>query len=162
MKREIMLSIINSRLTFSTSQHSRRFTNILRWKSSKPQLPFLKPEDLEEKFTLGSGPGGQAVNRTANAVFLKHLPTGLWVKCHQTRSIEKNRKIARELLATRLDNHINGENSIENQQKLIDKVKLEKRKEKTKLKYEQKRLEKLGPVETLETCSNENHDKPAE
>ena len=162
MKIEIMLSIINSRLTFSTSHHSRRFTNIFRWKSSKPQLPLLKPEDLEEKFTLGSGPGGQAVNRTANAVFLKHLPTGLWVKCHQTRSIEKNRKIARELLATRLDNHINGENSIENQQKLIDKVKLEKRKEKTKLKYEQKRLEKLGPVETLETCSNENHDKPAD
>ena len=128
-------------------------------------MPLLKSEDLEEKFTLGSGPGGQAVNKTANAVFLKHLPTGLWVKCHQTRSIEKNRKIARELLATRLDNHINGENSIENQQKLIDKVKLEKRKEKTKLKYEQKRLEKLGPVETLETCSNdndENHDKPAD
>ena len=160
-----MLSIIYSKLTFSTSQYSRLFTNILRWKSSKPQLPLLKPEDLEEKFTLGSGPGGQAVNRTANAVFLKHLPTGLWVKCHQTRSIEKNRKIARELLATRLDNHINGENSIENQQKLIDKVKLEKRKEKTKLKYEQKRLEKLGPAETLETCSNdndENNDKPAE
>ena len=156
---KIMLSIINSRLTFSTSQYRRNFTNIIRGKSSKTQLPLLKPEDLEEKFTLGSGPGGQAVNKTANAVFLKHLPTGLWVKCHQTRSIEKNRKIARELLATRLDNHINGENSIENQQKLIDKVKLEKRKEKTKLKYEQKRLEKLGPVETLETCSN---DKPAE
>ena len=154
-----MLSIIYSKLTFSTSQYSRSFTNIIRWKCSKFQLPLLKPEDLEEKFTLGSGPGGQAVNKTANAVFLKHLPTGLWVKCHQTRSIEKNRKIARELLATRLDNHINGENSIENQQKLIDKVKLEKRKEKTKLKYEQKRLEKLGPAETLETCSN---DKPAE
>ena len=160
-----MLSILNSKLTFSTSQYCRRITNIIRGKSSKFQLPLLKPEDLEEKFTLGSGPGGQAVNKTANAVFLKHLPTGLWVKCHQTRSIEKNRKIARELLATRLDNHINGENSIENQQKLIDKVKLEKRKEKTKLKYEQKRLEKLGPAETLETCSNdndENHDKPAE
>ena len=115
-----------------------------RFKSrvNKENYPVLNPEDLEEKFTLGSGPGGQAVNRTANAVFLKHLPTGLWVKCHQTRSIESNRKIARQLLLGRLDNHLNGENSVENQQKILDKLKLEKKKEKTRLKYEQKKLEK--------------------
>ena len=103
----------------------------------------LKPEELEEKVTLGSGPGGQAVNKTANAVFLKHLPTGLWVKCHQTRSLENNRKIARKLLLVKLDNFVNGENSLENQQKAIDKVNLERKKEKVRLKYEKKRQEKL-------------------
>ena len=103
----------------------------------------LKPEELEEKVTLGSGPGGQAVNKTANAVFLKHLPTGLWVKCHQTRSLENNRKIARKLLLVKLDNFVNGENSAENRQKAIDKVNHERNKEKVRLKYEKKRLEKL-------------------
>ena len=127
----------NSQLSFS------------RLKSSidKSLYPVLKPEDLEEKFTLGSGPGGQAVNKTANAVFLKHLPTGVWVKCHQTRSIESNRKIARDLLTRKLDNHLNGENSIENQQKEIDRINLAKKKEKTRLKYEKKRLEKLSKEE---------------
>ena len=116
----------------------------IRFKSriNRDNFPVLNPEDLEEKFTLGSGPGGQAVNKTANAVFLKHLPTGLWVKCHQTRSIESNRKIARQLLLGKLDNHLNGENSAENQQKILDKLKHEKKREKTRLKYEQKRIEK--------------------
>ena len=116
----------------------------VRFKSRivKDNFPVLNPEELEEKFTLGSGPGGQAVNKTANAVFLKHIPSGLWVKCHETRSIESNRKIARQLLLRKLDNHLNGENSVENQQKVLDKLKLEKKKEKTRLKYEQKRLEK--------------------
>ena len=121
-------------------------TIIMRLKSSldRSQVPVvLKPEDLEEKVTLGSGPGGQSVNKTANAVFLKHLPTGLWVKCHQTRSLENNRKIARKLLLVKLDNFVNGENSAENRQKAIDKVNLERNKEKVRLKYEKKRLEKL-------------------
>ena len=95
--------------------------------------------ELEEKVTLGSGPGGQAVNKTANAVFLKHLPTGLWVKCHQTRSVETNRKIARQLLITKLDNCVNAENSVENQKKAIDKLKHERKKEKTRKKYEERR-----------------------
>ena len=122
----------------------KHIVNQIRFKSrvNKENYPVLNPEDLEEKFTLGSGPGGQAVNRTANAVFLKHVPTGLWVKCHQTRSVESNRKIARQLLLGKLDNHLNGENSVENQQKILDKLKLVKKKEKTRLKYEQKKLEK--------------------
>eukprot|EP00092_Neocalanus_flemingeri_P044196 GFUD01048912.1.p1 GENE.GFUD01048912.1~~GFUD01048912.1.p1 ORF type:complete len:137 (+),score=45.64 GFUD01048912.1:258-668(+) len=100
----------------------------------KSSVPRLDQADLQEKVTLGSGPGGQAVNKTANAVFLKHLPTGLWVKCHQTRSVEMNRKIAKQLLVIKLDNLVNGENSVENRKKT---------KEKTRLKYEQRKLESL-------------------
>ena len=115
-----------------------------RLKSSKSRIdkssvPRLDPADLQEKVTLGSGPGGQAVNKTANAIFLKHLPTGLWVKCHQTRSVEMNRKIAKQLLITKLDNYVNEDNSVENQQKAIDKLKLERKKEKTRKKYEERR-----------------------
>ena len=115
-----------------------------RYKSSKSKIdqssvPRLDPADLQEKVALGSGPGGQAVNKTANAIFLKHLPTGLWVKCHQTRSVEMNRKIAKQLLITKLDNYVNEDNSVENQQKAIDKRKLERKKEKTRKKYEERR-----------------------
>ena len=111
---QLLKTVLLSRPTTLTAIRLKSFID-------RSSVPVLKPEELEEKVTLGSGPGGQAVNKTANAVFLKHLPTGLWVKCHQTRSLENNKKIARKLLLTKLDNYVNGENSIENQQKVIDK-----------------------------------------
>lgn len=83
------------------------------------QVPKLNDEDLEEDFVRGSGPGGQAVNKTSNAVNLKHKPTGLIVKCHQSRSLDMNRKTAREILVQKLDNLINGEMSVEAQKKRI-------------------------------------------
>ncbi len=55
-------------------------------------------EDLEERFVLGSGSGGQKINKTASCVYLKHLPSGHEVTCQETRSREKNRVIARERL----------------------------------------------------------------
>lgn len=45
-----------------------------------PALPQLKEEDLEETYVRGTGPGGQAVNKTTNCVVLKHKPTGTVVK----------------------------------------------------------------------------------
>lgn len=40
------------------------------------KFPKLNENELQEQFVRGSGPGGQAVNRTSNAVVLKHIPTG--------------------------------------------------------------------------------------
>ena len=48
-------------------------------------IDWFREEDLYEKFVYGSGKGGQAVNKTRNCVFLKHLPTGTIVKCHAGR-----------------------------------------------------------------------------
>lgn len=56
-------------------------------------------EDLEESFVLGSGPGGQKVNKTCSAVRLYHAPSGLTVKCCESRSRELNRWLARRLLS---------------------------------------------------------------
>lgn len=42
---------------------------------------------------------------------LKHLPTGIVVKSQATRSREQNRKHARELLAQKVDDLRNGEQS---------------------------------------------------
>lgn len=56
-------------------------------------------EDLEESFILGSGPGGQKTNKTSNVVRLSHEPSGLMVRCGETRSRETNRWLARRMLA---------------------------------------------------------------
>ena len=59
-------------------------------------------EDLEESFILGSGPGGQKVNKTSSTVRLHHAPSGLTVKCGESRSREQNRWMARRELAEKL------------------------------------------------------------
>lgn len=41
------------------------------------RVPVLKEEELDEHFIKGSGPGGQAVNKTNNCVMLVHKPTGI-------------------------------------------------------------------------------------
>lgn len=59
--------------------------------------------DLLEKFVRGSGAGGQKINKTSNCVFLKHLPTGVCIKCQMDRSREMNRFLARRELCDQLD-----------------------------------------------------------
>lgn len=55
-------------------------------------------KDLEERFVLGSGAGGQKINKTSSCVYLKHLPSGVEVNCQETRFRERNREIARARL----------------------------------------------------------------
>lgn len=59
-------------------------------------------DDLEERFILGGGPGGQKTNKTSNVVRLEHEPSGLSVRCGETRSRETNRWLARRMLAERI------------------------------------------------------------
>ncbi len=65
----------------------------------------LDDNDLNEEFMRSSGPGGQHVNRTASAVRLTHEPTGITVRCQSERSQHKNRRIARDLLKSKLYQH---------------------------------------------------------
>ncbi len=66
----------------------------------------IKEDDLIEKFILGSGKGGQKVNKTSSCVYLKHIPTGIEVKCQQERSREANRFFARRALCERIEKEI--------------------------------------------------------
>ncbi len=59
--------------------------------------------DIMEKFVRARGPGGQNVNKTSTAVYLKHLPSGIEVKMQQERSQALNRFLARRVLADKLE-----------------------------------------------------------
>ena len=63
----------------------------------------IRDEDLQEDFIRGSGPGGQKVNKTSSTVVLRHLPTGVEVRCQKERSQVMNRHWARVELCDRLE-----------------------------------------------------------
>ena len=86
----------------------------------------LRESDLIEKFVRSQGKGGQNVNKLSTCVYLKHLPTGLEVKCQQERSQALNRFIARRILADKLEKIILGKKSEEEQR--IAKIRRQKRK----------------------------------
>lgn len=72
----------------------------------------VRDEDLVEKFVRSSGPGGQKVNKTSTAVYLKHLPTGIEVKIQTSRSQSLNRFLARRQLADELEALRDGKQSV--------------------------------------------------
>lgn len=114
-------------MSFYVHQHTST-----RWKHDKPDYSPLDESELEEMYTKGTGPGGQSVNKTSNCVVLKHIPTGIVVKCHETRSLHSNRKLARQRLQERLDVHYHGENSFVELQKKDFARRKEERKKRTR------------------------------
>lgn len=85
----------------------------------------IDPADLVEKFVRGSGAGGQKINKTSNCVFLKHLPSGIAIKCQLERSREMNRFLARRELCDQMDSILHGKLSAKNQE--IEKLRRQKR-----------------------------------
>ncbi len=86
----------------------------------------IKDSDLEEKFIRSQGKGGQKVNKTATCVYLKHLPSGIEVKCQRERSQALNRFLARRILVEKLEAKILGKETEEEQK--IEKIRRQKRK----------------------------------
>jgi protein subunit release factor B len=85
----------------------------------------IREEDLEERFILGSGAGGQKINKTSSAVSLRHVPSGLFVKIQASRSREVNRWMARRTLAERLLAQISGVQTARQQE--AEKIRRQKR-----------------------------------
>lgn len=66
-------------------------------------LANIKNEDLDIEFFRSGGPGGQNVNKLSTAVRLKHNPSGVIVECQTQRTQEQNRKIAMQILISKLE-----------------------------------------------------------
>ena len=85
----------------------------------------VRDEDIVEKFIRSQGPGGQNVNKVSSCVYLRHIPTGIEVKCQQERSQALNRFLARRMLLRKIEARILGRLSEE--RKRIEKVRRQKR-----------------------------------
>ncbi|MDD5492562.1 MAG: peptide chain release factor-like protein [bacterium] len=86
----------------------------------------VKEQDLVEHFVRSQGKGGQNVNKVATAVYLKHIPSGVEIKCQQERSQILNRFLARRLLVDKIEALVLGRRSAE--QHRIEKIRRQKRK----------------------------------
>lgn len=111
----------------------------------------IRDDDLIEKFILGSGSGGQKINKTHSCVYLKHIPSGLEIKCQKDRSRVMNRFLARRELCEKLEYALFREKSKKQQE--ISKVRRQKK------RRSRRTQEKL--VETKRTTSTKkNFRKP--
>ena len=86
----------------------------------------INESDIIERFVRSSGAGGQKVNKTSTCVYLKHIPSGIEVKCQKERSQVLNRFLARRILADKIEQVQLGKKSEE--AKRVAKIKRQKRK----------------------------------
>ncbi len=98
----------------------------------------IDEKDLIERFVRSGGHGGQNVNKVSTCVYLKHVPTGIEVKCQRERSQALNRFIARRILADKIENVLLGKESREQQER--ERIRRQKRRRSRKAKEKVLRL----------------------
>ncbi len=104
----------------------------------------IRESDIQERFVKGSGSGGQKINKSSTCVYLRHVPTGIEVKCQRERSQSINRYIARRELCDRIEARKTGE--VQRVDREISKIRRQKsaRSRKTKRKMMRDKLHRSG------------------
>ena len=110
----------------------------------------IREEDIVERFIRSRGHGGQNVNKVSTCVYLKHVPTGIEVKCQQERSQALNRFLARRILIQKIGDQTLGRES-EKQQR-IAKIKRQKRKRSKRAKEKVLHLKHLQSEKKRARC----------
>jgi protein subunit release factor B len=105
-----------------------------KWLSERMEALGLRERDIEEKFIRSSGSGGQKVNKTSTCVYLRHIPTGIEVKCMRERSQSLNRFLARRELVEKISKVEGRMTSANTKMVKIRRQKAKKRK-RTRAKY---------------------------
>lgn len=103
------------------------------WLRERMKALGIREDDIQEKFVRSSGKGGQKVNKSATCVYLKHIPTGIEIKCMKDRSQSINRFLARRELLIKIEELL-GQSPKELKKGKIRKQKSKKRK-RAALKY---------------------------
>jgi protein subunit release factor B len=98
----------------------------------------IDEKDITEHFVRSGGHGGQNVNKVATCVYLKHVPTGIEVKCQRERSQALNRFLARRILADKIENMLLGKESTEQQER--ERIRRQKRRRSRRAKEKVLRL----------------------
>jgi len=68
----------------------------------EPSPGEIRKEDIEFEAFRSGGKGGQNVNKVSTAVRIKHIPTGIVVKCESERSQLQNKERAMKILHAKL------------------------------------------------------------
>ncbi|CAD5234844.1 unnamed protein product [Bursaphelenchus xylophilus] len=104
------------------------------------QFPEIRADECQQQFISGWGPGGQKVNTAQNAVQLKHIPTNVSVKVHESRLLSENVSIAFERLKYAVDKHLNKDDCYMKKFDQIAKEYEQKRKSQRKKRREAKQI----------------------
>ena len=91
--------------------------------------------EVEEAFVRGAGPGGQKINKTSSTVWLRHLPTGVEVRCQRERSQAANRELAWLTLCDRLE-----ERARDFRRAAVDAAEAERRRTRQKSRGQKRRM----------------------
>jgi protein subunit release factor B len=105
-----------------------------QWLKKKMEALGIREEDIEEKFVRSSGSGGQKVNKTSTCVYLRHIHTGIEVKCMKERSQSLNRFLARRELVEKISK-VSGQITSEDIKMERMRRQKAKRKKRARLKY---------------------------
>jgi len=94
----------------------------------------VREDEIAESFIRSSGKGGQHVNKTSTCVYLRHLPTGIEVKCGTDRSQSVNRFLARRELLEKIARQ-RGEATAGDREREAAAKRKAKRRKRAKMKY---------------------------